>query len=232
MSVKRASNSLNDSRYLSGISFEMFSTITSKVAMGMSCDPFHSHSTVPPPSRIGVCTSLGVAARIDKASMKLDFPEAFGPIRTFKGSSSSGGVEGPKERMFSSWTLRTSLLPSIVLSSLFIFPLKRYQKYAQGVRWNAFTTLPLWNCKLQRMQARLFTSWELPQVDPNSSTVFANLPHGLCKTIHRSVTSCRSLAATMHTMKTKGSLLVVSFHSEKISFSLCLTGQHQFTGAC
>ena len=32
--------------------------------------------------------------------MRLDLPEALGPMRTLRGSSGSSGVSGPKERMF------------------------------------------------------------------------------------------------------------------------------------
>ena len=52
---------------------------------------------MPPLATMGAVRSLGVACNRPIASMKFDFPEPLGPIRTFSGSSSNSSVSGPKE---------------------------------------------------------------------------------------------------------------------------------------
>ena len=59
--------------------------------------PFQSHSTIPPPSRIGWGKSRLVLCNRAKISSKFDFPEPFGPMKTFSGFNSKGGVSALKE---------------------------------------------------------------------------------------------------------------------------------------
>ena len=64
--------------------------------------PFQIHSRGPPPSRMAAAKSVGVDRRSSKASIRLDLPDAFGPISTLSGPSSRAGDPGAKERKPSS----------------------------------------------------------------------------------------------------------------------------------
>lgn len=78
-------------------------------AMLIECgapDPFHSHSLTPPRREIGSEIPRGAAPSNAVASRKFDFPDPFGPMRTFCGSIGRSIPFGPKERspdIFSLW---------------------------------------------------------------------------------------------------------------------------------
>src|SRR6266511_1455517 len=61
--------------------------------------PFHIQFATPPPCLTTSWMLMGVERNSDAHSIKFDFPDPFGPIRTFSGPSSSSGVSGPKERI-------------------------------------------------------------------------------------------------------------------------------------
>jgi hypothetical protein len=69
------------------------------VAVGLVA-PFHNQSLTPPVSLTGAERSFGAAASRLIASIRLDFPEPFGPIRTFSEDKGIGSVSGPNERIF------------------------------------------------------------------------------------------------------------------------------------
>src|ERR1035437_7093743 len=80
--------------------------------------PFHNHSPAVPPNRIGPAKSVGVAWSNSMASMKFDFPEAFGPMTTFNGVNSIALPSGPNDRKLFSFRLRRNALIIVVLSLL------------------------------------------------------------------------------------------------------------------
>ncbi len=58
--------------------------------------PFQSHSATPPLSPISAARSFGVLPSNPMISIRLDFPELFGPIRMFRFPSSIFGQSFPK----------------------------------------------------------------------------------------------------------------------------------------
>ena len=62
--------------------------IASILAIGVSLVPFHSHSSTPPPSRIGLVKSVGIPCNKPNTSIKFDFPTPFVPMITFSGCKS------------------------------------------------------------------------------------------------------------------------------------------------
>ena len=63
--------------------------------------PFQIHSSMPPVSLKGSAKSSSVLFRSPITSIKFDFPEPFGPMRTFSGLSSTSAPRAPKESRFS-----------------------------------------------------------------------------------------------------------------------------------
>lgn len=59
--------------------------------------PFHTHSATPPPLRTTSPTPVAHERRSATASIRLDLPEPFGPIRTFNSPSGISDVSGPNE---------------------------------------------------------------------------------------------------------------------------------------
>ena len=60
--------------------------------------PFHNHSRTPPIPEIGSDIPRGAAWNSEIASSKFDFPEPFGPIRTFNGLIGKSIPAGPKDK--------------------------------------------------------------------------------------------------------------------------------------
>ena len=65
--------------------------------------PFHSHSLIPPLSRIAAAKSVGSAFNNSNTSIKFDLPDPLGPISTFSGVSSNGSLSGAKESTPRAW---------------------------------------------------------------------------------------------------------------------------------
>ena len=96
ITMNRSPDSENVKVYLKGTGDARYGTVASRAAGGDPSVPFQSQSRTPPPSRIGAWMSKGVAARRDNAAIRLDLPEAFGPIKTFNGSSGKRARAGPE----------------------------------------------------------------------------------------------------------------------------------------
>src|SRR5216683_2657973 len=60
--------------------------------------PFQSHSCAVPPSRTNAARAVGVACSTSSASMKLDLPDPFGPIKTLSDVRSIPGLSGANDR--------------------------------------------------------------------------------------------------------------------------------------